>query len=105
MVYKNPMTSEREKFNDLHVRTYIAYGNTTDHKLYLEPEHKTQVEQADLKHAFELGALLIFNGTDYLVPLSMAANKVNTIGTKQITLTEGSTAVAVTVEWAAKASA
>ena len=51
--------------------------------------------KAALEDAFKKGRLLVFDGTNYLVAISMAGGKVKTVGM-------GASAVELT-EWAAKA--
>lgn len=94
-VYESPMDNVREGAEDIHVRSYIAYGNTEDNKLYLEPTYATQVSQADVAYAFARGMLTIVEGTTTLVPIAMTENKVTTVG---------GTTSATLVEWVAKAS-
>lgn len=95
VVYEEAYVSPFDQFHCDHV--YVVYGKTGDHKLYLEDEYKTQVKQADVEFAFRRNALIIFDGTNYFVPVSMAANKVSTVG--------GSTTAATLVEWTAEATA
>lgn len=83
-----------ERVEDLHVRAVVVYGKTADKKLYLESDYKTQAAAADVEKAFKLGALLVNDGTNLLVPVSFAAGKVKTVGM-------GASAVELT-EWAAK---
>lgn len=85
-----------EQAKDLHIKNYVVHGKTSDHKLYYEAAYTTQVTQEDLEDAFAKGLLLIKESTSYLVPISIAANKVKTVGTV-------SDAVAL-VEWTAKSS-
>lgn len=85
-----------EKANDQHVRNYIVYGNITDHKLYAESDHKTPIEQKHLEEMFKKGAILIYDGTSYLVPIELANNKIKTMG-----ISEQNVAF---VEWEATAS-
>lgn len=88
------MTKVFEDTNDLHVRSLIFYGNTADHKLYRESTYKTQITSDELADAFKKGMVLVFNGTNYLVPVAFTAAKVITMyGTTSVTGTE----------WAAKA--
>lgn len=86
---------------DKNVANYVAFGDSSDHKLYYsEGEGKVQVSQADLNDAFLKGRLLICtNSADgvYEVAVKVAANKVSTMGT-------ASSAVAF-VEWTALAPA
>lgn len=84
-----------EKANDQHVRNFVVFGKTADHKLYYESTYKTQVTQADLEEIFKKGALLIYDGTSYIIPVELAANKVKTVG--------GSSTAATLVEWTAAA--
>lgn len=84
-----------DQAKDVHVATYVLYAKTADKKLYLESSYITQVTKAELEDAFKKGRLLVFDGTNYLVAISMAGGKVKTVGM-------GSSAVELT-EWAAKA--
>lgn len=81
---------------DLHVRSYVVYGKS-DKKLYREPGFKNQVTQAELEDAFAKGALLIVDGASKLVPVSITANKVATVGMVSSDL--------ALVEWTAVATA
>ena len=83
-----------DQAKDVHVATYVLYAKTADKKLYLD-SYTTQVTKAELEDAFKKGRLLIFDGTNYLVAISMAGGKVKTVGM-------GASAVELT-EWAAKA--
>ena len=38
-----------EHLDDVHVKSYIAYGKAADKKLYYEPEYTTQVSKADMR--------------------------------------------------------
>lgn len=88
------MTKVFEDTNDLHVRSLIFYGKTADHKLYRESTYKTQITSDELADAFKKGMVLVFDGTNYLVPVAFTAAKVITMsGTTSVTGTE----------WAAKA--
>lgn len=84
-----------ERVEDLHVRAVVAYGKAADKKLYLEADYKTLMSAADLEKAFKLGALLVNDGTNLLVPVSFAGGKVKTVGM-------GASAVELT-EWTAEA--
>jgi len=87
------MTKVFEDTNDLHVRSLIFYGKTADHKLYRESTYKTQITSDELADAFKKGMVLVFDGTNYLVPVAFTAAKVITMsGTTSVTGTE----------WAAK---
>lgn len=82
-----------DQAKDVNVATYVLYAKTADKKLYLEPSYTTKVSKAELEDAFKKGRLLIFDGTNYLVAISMHGGKVKTIGM-------GASAVELT-EWAA----
>ena len=84
-----------DQAKDVHVATYVLYAKTADKKLYRESSYTTQVTKAELEDAFKKGRLLVFDGTNYLVAISMANGKVKTVGM-------GASAVELT-EWAAKA--
>lgn len=79
---------------DKNVCGVIYYGKTADHKLYLEADYKTQITQAQLEDAFKKGQVLIYDGTSYMIPVSITGNKAVTVA--------GTTSVAGT-EWTAKA--
>lgn len=88
------MTKVFEDANDQHVRNVIFYGKAADHKLYREAGYITQITSAELADAFKKGMVLVFDGTNYLVPVAFTAAKVITMsGTTSVTGTE----------WAAKA--
>ena len=82
-----------DQAKDVNVATYVLYAKTADKKLYLEPSYTTKVSKDELADAFKKGRLLIFDGTNYLVAISMAGGKVKTVGM-------GSSAVELT-EWSA----
>lgn len=82
-----------DQAKDVHVATYVLYAKTADKKLYLEPSYTTRVSKAELEDAFKKGRLLVFDGTNYLVAISMHGGKVKTVGM-------GASAVELT-EWAA----
>lgn len=70
-----------EKANDQHVRNYVIYGKSDDHKLYYESAYKTQITDTDLEAIFKKGAVLIYDGENYLVPIEFAGHTVKTIDT------------------------
>lgn len=85
---------EQEK--DLHIRNNLVYGKTADKKLYYDAAYTRQVTCEDLREAFKKGFLLIFDGANYLIPVSIpmdsdaSPNKVKTVGagTSAVELTE-----------------
>lgn len=79
------------------VGTFVVYGKTSDHKLYLESSYTTQAPQADVERAFAMGLLLVKVSTTAYKPVCMAANKVT------IAELAGSPAAATLTEFAAKA--
>ena len=83
-----------EQLKDLHVRNYVVFGKAADNKIYYDAAYETQVTEADLKDAFLKGALLIDNAGEKLVPVSLNANVVKTIG-------EGEDEDASLVSWTA----
>ena len=87
-----------EHANDQHVANYIVYGKEADKKLYLEPEYKTQVGQAEATDAFKKGRLLIMDTTTSLVPVSMAGTTVKTVAVS------GNPATVSVVDWAVAAA-
>lgn len=91
-VYKSPMDNIRFGAEDANVAKYVAYGNTEDSALYLESSYTTAVSKADAEYAFQRGMLIIKNGTNYLVPVSMIGTNIVTVG--------GSTSSATLTEWA-----
>ena len=82
-----------DQAKDVNVATYVLYAKTADKKLYLEPSYTTKVSKAELEDAFKKGRLLVFDGTNYLVAISMHGGKIKTVGM-------GASAVELT-EWAA----
>lgn len=88
------MTKVFEDANDQHVRNVIFYGKAADHKLYHEAGYTNQITATELADAFKKGMVLVFDGTNYLVPVAFASGKVTTMS--------GTTTVAGT-EWSAKA--
>lgn len=88
------LTKIYDRAKDNNVASFIAYGKTGDKKLYYEAEYKNQVTSVDVIDAFKKGRLVIFDGTNYLVPISLAAGKCKTVGM-------GSSAVELT-EWLSK---
>lgn len=76
-----PVTPEEiyEKAKDFHVRKYIMYGHT-DGKLYATADHQTVVSDAeDVFKAALYGTLVIFDGTNYLTPVSFTASGFKTV--------------------------
>lgn len=68
-----------EKAKDFHVRKYIMYGHT-DNKLYATSDHKTVVAKAeDVFNAALYGTLVIFDGTNYLTPVSFTESEFKTV--------------------------
>ena len=88
------LTKFYDQAKDQHVANFIVYGKTGDKKVYYESSYTTQVASADLEDAFKKGRLLVFDGTNYLVPIVYAAGKVTTF-------TMGASAVE-SVTWTAK---
>ena len=87
--------------DDKYVGSVIAYGDSTDSKLYdsTTAATKKQITEEELVDAFKKGLLLIAvvgETTEYLKPISVSGNKAYTVG-------ESSNTVAIT-EWSAKAS-
>lgn len=76
-----PVTPEEiyEKAKDVHVRKYVMYGHT-DNKLYATADHRTVVAKAeDVFNAALYGTLVIFDGTNYLTPVSFTASGFKTV--------------------------
>ena len=84
-----------DQAKDVHVATYVLYAKSADKKLYLESSYTTHVTKDELEDVFKKGRLLVYDGTNYLVAISMTAGKVKTVGM-------GASAVELT-EWSAKA--
>lgn len=59
-----------EQGKDLHVANYMAYGKTSDHKLYADEAYKETVTKAEIEDAFKKGRLVIIEGANYLVPIA-----------------------------------
>lgn len=68
-----------QNFNDTNVRSYVVYGKTADHKLYVNSEYKTEAAKAEVIDAFEKGMLIIVDGSNKLVPVAMTASKLVTV--------------------------
>lgn len=88
------MTIERvwNQAKDEHVAAYVVYGKTG--KIYYDSANTEQVTKADMEDAFRKGRLMVNDGTNLLVVVSMANGKCKTVGM-------GASAVELT-EWAAK---
>lgn len=68
-----------EKAGDVHVGKYVMYGHT-DGKLYATADHKTVVASSeDAFNAALYGTLVIFDGTNYLVPTQFSETEFKTI--------------------------
>ena len=67
-----------EQAKDLHVRNIVVYGNE-DKNLFYEASCENQVIEADLQDAFLKGCLLIKDGDNLFVPVSINANKVSVV--------------------------
>ena len=75
-----------EQTNDLHVRNILFYGNTEDHKLYVDKALTKQATQAQVEDAFVKGQLLIKAGEGMFIPVSITANTVTTVsGSENVT--------------------
>ena len=68
-----------EDADELNVRKFIVYGKTADKKLYYEAAYTTQVTKADALNAIKKGMLLIIDGENILVPISMTGAAVKTV--------------------------
>lgn len=66
-----------ETGKDQHVASYIVYGHT-DGKVYADAEHEKTVTKAELVHAFELGRLIVNDGTDLLMAVAYGSTGVKT---------------------------
>lgn len=88
------MTIEKlyNQAKDEHVAAYVVYGKTG--KIYYDSANTVQVTKADMEDAFRKGRLMVNDGTNLLIAISMASGKCKTVGM-------GASAVELT-EWAAK---
>ena len=85
---------------DEHVANFVAYGKTSDSKLYYDAEYTTQVTKEDAQDAFFKGRLLVI---DPSVGGAVAAIGVmsNPTGTTVLTVAmSGSPAVLTGTTWA-----
>lgn len=92
-----------EQAKDLHVRAVVVYGKAADHKLYWKLSGSTyseQLEEAELQELFQKGLLIIDDGTNKMIAVNLAANKVKTLA---MTGASGSEVMSF-VEWAAVAA-
>ena len=83
------------------VAAYVAYGDTTDSKLYDGTgASKKQIEEAELVAAFKNGRVLVAivgqSATDYLEVVKVSGNKASTVDLVSSTVT--------VTEWSAKAA-
>lgn len=91
-----------EKANDQHIGTFVVYGKSSDSKLYydLSVETPVQVTEADLKHAFECGRLLVSvtasNVETLYAVIAVTGNKAKTVDVVSSTAT--------VTEWTAAAA-
>lgn len=96
MLY-NKITNSEEKY----LRSVVVYGKVADHKLYKTLSGSTysdQLSKAELEDLFIKGLIIIDDGTNKLIPVELASNKVKTLA---MTGTSGSEVMSF-VEWAAK---
>ena len=63
-----------EQAKDLHVRKVVVYGNTTNNKVYVDEEKKTEAAKVDLVELFEKGMLLVSAGDDTMAPVAVSGN-------------------------------
>lgn len=71
-----------DQAKDLHVRSITVYGKAADKKLYWDLSGSTysnQLTQAELEELFNKGLLIIDDGTNKLIPVSITANKAVTL--------------------------
>ena len=68
-----------QNFKDTNVRSYVVFGKTADHKLYIDEACKTEAVKAEVIDAFEKGMLTIVEGSNKLVPVAMTATKLVTV--------------------------
>lgn len=93
------MNKTYEQAKDLHVRAVTVYGKTADKKLYWNLSDSTyseEVKQAELEDLFGKGLLIIDDGTNKLVPVSITANKVVTLS---VTTASGGSDTVSPVTW------
>lgn len=84
------LTKLYDQAKDRNVASFVVYGKTADKKLYYESKYENQVESDEIIDAFKKGRLVIFDGTNYLKPVSLTAGKCKTVGmgTSAVELTE-----------------
>ena len=75
-----------QNFNDTNVRSYVVYGKTADHKLYVNSGYETEAAKAEVIDAFEKGMLIIVDGSNKLVPVAMTASKLVTVSVSTSTV-------------------
>ena len=75
-----------QNFNDTNIRSYVVYGKTADHKLYIDNACKTEAVKAEVIDAFEKGMLIIVEGSNKLVPVAMTATKFVTVSVSASTV-------------------
>ena len=75
-----------QNFNDTNVRSYVVYGKTADHKLYVNSVYETEAAKAEVIDAFEKGMLIIVDGSNKLVPVAMTASKLVTVSVSTSTV-------------------
>ena len=83
-----------EQGKDLHVANYMAYGKTTDYKLYADSGLKETVTKTEIEDAFKKGRLVIIEGANYLVPVAFGTTGVITVTAGDTVKTQAWTASA-----------
>lgn len=79
---------------DKNVKSFVVYGKTADHKLYLDAAYTKQATKTEVTEAFKKGMLIVMDGDDVLAPVAVS-------GAKVVTAAISSSAIAGT-EWTAK---
>ena len=75
-----------QNFCDTNVCSYVVYGKTSDHKLYVDEACKTEAVKSEVIDAFEKGMLIIVEGSNKLVPVAMTATKFVTVSVSASTV-------------------
>ncbi len=83
------MMKIHETYDEQHLRTLVAYGNTTDHVLYADEKHTVKLTVDEVSAAFRKGMLLIDDGAALLRPVKLEDGTVTTFdGTSTVAGTE-----------------
>lgn len=68
------MNKVYEDAKDLHVKKYVVYGDE-DGDLYIDSDLKTRAKKVDVVDAFNKGLLMIIQGENSYVPVTMSGDK------------------------------